>query len=196
MKEERKKEIKQNILNSVSTTSGAVVGAMIENAFNPTFAEAEDLSEPEILSVSTEEIEDVQDFDSEHEQIKPESVHNGHIENQISTSHSIPQSQMTGSENQIPDDEITVVSINPENQDHNDFIEEVEVTATDNMDSTEPPIEADELPTSDIIDSDIIDSDQSETKANNLVLEGSGMTKVDMPDYVNNANIDSFTQEV
>lgn len=214
MKEENKKEVKKNVMAGVGTAAGAVIGSVIENTFNPSNAGAEEMAEPEILETLIEEDSDLAGdaILASHETsetvgkiVKTHATTSHHhpspttevpvietVDDNIvieETVESVETVEIVGFEDVVSDiepeiipaiaeviDDIEVVNIDPEQN------------PTSAEDANEPLVssanEDSEYP-------DYLGQEDADTKT--FGVGDSGIASAEMPDYVNNANIDSFT---
>lgn len=216
MKESTKKEIKKGSIKGTSTAAGAIVGAMLEDAVFPETAEAQESEELEILDLteggnelpaeeapvaSTVEAP-VADIVAEVE-VVPEPAANTIHTTHTTTSHAPAYAEPeVAPEVAVADDAVEVIdSVAVEDDTDLDDIEVVSV-GTDDPDVNDVAVvdagydapEAGDIP--DYMDAvdytrDNVDQDLLASRADGADL-GSADLAQEMPDYVNDANIDSF----
>ena len=216
MKEENKKEIKKGILTGVGTAAGAVIGAVVENTINAADVEVRDIPEAEVVDPIEEDLNEVAEFDQsvievEHidseDKVNNPSTHTSHSgkkpvkhragdsissntsEEELEASVEVDaviqpetEPEVIVTEDSEPDEDIMVVSVAPVESDE----EEAEVYDVTMETSDNETISAD----------DQLVPDYADMKDNDLSVGSSMMSTTDMPDYVNDANIDSFTDNV
>ena len=203
MKEESKQEIKKNIITGVSTAAGGILGSMIENAFHSTAANAKEVPNPN-LKMSYLDLRDLMAVELD--------VRGNHLRNDMD------QPQSTGSEaagvsydkenaenkdcstlNSIEGDTIIVnpieedtIMVNPIEGDMinvDPLIEDMLVVNPWEGDTIDViPVEGDYLFMDPTVDGANVDDMDMKVSGNSC----SDTASLDMPDYVNDANIDSF----
>lgn len=215
MKEENKKEIKKGFLTGVGTATGAVLGALVENTINAADVEDKNPMEVEVVEANAEGSDEIQDAEHSNDSnsdssdgiITEATAHAEHPERKtVNQSHAVSagghkaedkvdpvveaealieaetDSEVAVVEEADIDEDIMVVSVVPEVSDDEDT--NVCDVATDTSDIEEVSEDDDFAP------------DYAGMKDNNLSVGDSMISSLDMPDYVNDANIDSFTDNV
>lgn len=217
MKEENKKVIKNGIVGGAGTVAGAVIGAIAENTINAADSNVKELPEAEIVEAIEEELIEIPEEADNIEvssisqeavaatshgiskpaprsasqnagSIKEESIDEVEVETvvqteTVTTEEAVPETVIVETTEANEDEDIMVVSVEPETS----VGEEEEEPNDETLAATEVDgwsDDSDEAP------------DYAETKDNDLNLGSSLITAMDMPDYVNDANIDSFTENV
>ena len=215
MKEENKKEIKKGILTGAGTATGAVIGAVVENTINASDIEYKEFQDNVVVEAIVEDLDETQEVDNsttENNSVSSETIlsetttHIQHPErkparqnSEILRSHPSEEEEdtfveaeaviegetepeVTVVEESDIDEDIMVVSIAPEESD------DEETNIYDTTTNTE--------------DIEVISEDgtfapnYAEMKDNDSSNGNSIISALDMPDYVNDANIDSFTDNV
>ncbi len=223
-KEDNKKEIKKSIIAGVGTVSGAAIGSVIENNINPLYAEANDIADnaaegevedSEDISVIVEEVnENPVDESNRQDDVmstKPSNVGNTSVSG---SAHSFTDgmSTISGPGNIVSGDEVVATSsVNElmgeeiitepsivEIQSVDDDIQIVSIESDDEENSliAEAYIPTEEMDAFESTTGELNYMDEPDTKANKLDSFSSSLEDMDMPDYVNDANIDSFTDMV
>lgn len=201
MKEDNKKEFKKNIITGVSTAAGAVLGTVIEDIAQPTLAGAKEAEEPVVLYVHADEKEQNNNTVSAKSSfLTGES--NPTMGNEMKQYISVSEEQeptATAEEEEIKIE----VSETVENGELGDAIiyeeplEDPEILLVDN--DIDPEISRDDLiieepdimVSDDLIAEYILEDEFVNSRADDY--ENSSTDPDWIPDYVNDANIDSFT---
>lgn len=215
MKEENKKEIKKGILTGVGTAAGAVIGAVVENTINATDVEDNDLQEADIVEAIVEVIDETHEVDNSTTETN--SVTSETILSENTTHIQQPERKPTRQNAEI-------LSSQTSEEEENMFVEaevvievetEPEVSVVEESDIDEDimvvsiaPGESDDEEMniydaiSNIEDIEAISEDgtvapdYADMKDHNSSTGNSTISALDMPDYVNDANIDSFTDNI
>lgn len=215
MKEESKKEIKKGILAGAGTASGAVIGAIVENKINATDVEGNDIQDAESVEAIVEDFDETNEVDLsttepnsdtsetivsetishiQHPERKPTHQHADILYGQTSEDEedlfveaesmieAEIESEVALVEEPDLDEDIMVVSVAPEESDDDETNTYNETTNTIEIAAT--------------LDDGAFPPDYADMKDNNLSVGISITSALDMPDYVNDANIDSFTDNV
>lgn len=224
MKEENKQEIKKGILAGAGTAAGAIVGSVIENTFNPVEAKAMEVSEAEVVDAMVEESSPMEaDYyvtgeevdhntlltegiiseaiESEPEKKPVQSVNHTYADNstvreevQVADSpemseveveeivETVTEPEMAVVEDSVEDEDIMIVSIDPDGS----LGEEADGTDATPETADMNGISVEGMP----------GPDYADIKDNDLSGGSSMISAPDMPDYVNDANIDSFTGDL
>lgn len=215
MKEENKKEIKKGVLTGAGTAAGAVIGAVVENSINAADTEVKNIPDAEIVDAIVDELPQIPEEDitvSEEESVSNEAVvtpeprisrpigtpeHNT-TDSQINETPTVEEVEIVGEAEAViesgtesyttfveepdVDEDIMVVSVDSEDEED----EEVDIynASQSSADLDDVSVESGEVP------------DYVDLKDNDLSVGSSIMSAIDMPDYVNDANIESFTDNV
>ena len=216
MKEENKKEIKKGILTGVGTAVGAGIGAIVENTMNAADVEVKEVPEAEVVEEVIEDLKEATEVDqstmdveilSSEEKVNAPMPHitlpekkptqqnvvgsisdptseedTGAIEEGEEVIEVETEPEVIAVEESVADEDIMVVSVVPQESDE----DEADVyNATSGMSDHDV-----------ISEDDTIAPDYADMKDNDLSGGTSIISAIDMPDYVNDANIDSFTDNV
>lgn len=215
MKEENKKEIKKGILTGAGTAAGAVIGAVVENTINAADVEDKNIKEAVIVEAIAEDLDEIHGVDDstiETNSVASETIvsetttHIQHPERKPSHQNvEIPNSQTSEEEDEPFVEEVTVIEAETELEvaveEESDLDEDIMVVsvAPEQLEDEETNVSDETIPTTEIetvSEDDDLAPDYADMKDNDLSEGGSMITTLDMPDYVNDANIDSFTDNV
>ena len=220
MKEENKKEIKKGILTGVGTAAGAVIGAVVENTINAADVEVKEIPEAEVVDPIIENLNEVPEFDqsaTEVEHIDSEdkannpSTHTSHPEKKPvkhSAGDSVGNNTSSNTSEEEVEDFVEVDAvIQPETEpevialEDSGADEDIMVVSVTPVESEEDDADVYEATTDPSDNEEISEDDQpapdyADIKENDMSISNSIISSVDMPDYVNDANIDSFTDNV
>ena len=226
MKEENKKEVKKTVLAGAGTAAGAVIASAVENTLNPTHAEAEDTVEAVVAEIAEDASADAPieadityaaapvELDevvvtaqaASHSQGAHHSHAASHADSHASAFHAeavadepIMASVATVASAHDEDvyDDLVVVSHDSPSL-HDAFQVHANVTAPapelpGAHTSSEPLVAAVgggmDMP-------DYLSEGDFDVKAEGLGMDITQIDSIDMPDYINNANIDSFTDSI
>lgn len=214
MKEENKKDIKKGILTGAGTAGGAVIGTIVEKTMNAADAEVRELPEIEVVEAIVDEDSGVQEtgqpamaeaVDIEMRPgnpatriTKPERkpVQVNSVE-KVSDTETVSASAMVDEEeNDEAGAESTEAIVEDFSADEDIMVVSVEPAETDEVDTADYDISQETeaiagMPEDNHDVPDYMDVKDTVTGAVNPIA-----SDLDMPDYVNDANIDSFTDNV
>ena len=226
MKEENKKEVKKTALAGAGTAAGAVIASAVENALNPAQADAEDTVEAVVAEIAEDASSDAPieadityaaapvELDevvvtaqaASHSQAAHHSHATSHAESHAPAFHAEAEadepimaavvSAAPAHDENVYDDLVVVSHDSPSL--HDAFQVHANITApTPELPgaetSSEPLVAAVgggmDMP-------DYLSEGDFEVKAEGMGMDITQIDSIDMPDYINNANIDSFTDSI
>lgn len=215
MKEENKKEIKKGFLTGVGTATGTLIGTVVENTITAADTEVKDLPDAEIVDAIAEELTEVPEEENtktEEESVSIETVltpepqtfqpiripeHNN-TDSQFNETTTVEEIALIGETEEVietgtmsgatfveePEVDVDIIVVSVESEEAAE--EEVDVynTSQNTTDLDDPSVVSSEAP------------DYTDVKDNDLSVGSAITSAIDMPDYVNDANIESFTDNV
>ncbi|MDE7419391.1 MAG: hypothetical protein K2N35_04200 [Muribaculaceae bacterium] len=217
MKEENKNEIKKGILTGAGTIAGAVMGVVVEDTIRAADVKVKEIEDGEVANEDLENVDQAPESDQPTTEV--ESVSSNDKEEAPSPIIYNPERKTThpnyaGDSIINTDHEEDIVAIVEEETmveveaEPEAIVEEESIDDEDIMVVSVSPNESDEV-SADVYDAisdgsfeNVISEDLSQVpdyadmKDNDLSVGSSMMSTTDMPDYVNDANIDSFTDNV
>lgn len=192
MKEENKQEIKKNIITSVSTAAGAVLGSVIENAFQATAVGAKEIGAPELKLPESRNSElKIEEAIERLNAISNDLKHSQFLQSIEENGDSSMSESAEGDELMVGQLDESMMGILMEGE----VI--MEGTIMSEPLNTEPLDGETELVYSDDGDQLLMDSIPEEDATDDEDERLSGFcdydtASLDMPDYVHDANVDSF----
>ena len=202
------KEIKKDIITGVGIAGGTAIGASVENAINTTEAAITKSPDPQILNATIEESNDIHSetevipevvyhstelLSDNHESnyTQPQRPHSLHSSKPIILSQdseevgnmaeveTIPDAVIANIEDPESDEDIVIVSV--ESEDNEEIIVNVENTSLE--------AHNDDI----MVEGNTTEPDYAEIKDNYFTTGTNMISDEYIPDYVNDANIDLFT---
>ena len=224
MKEENKKVVKKTVLAGAGTAAGAALGAVVEKVVNPAQDEAEDIVEADVIEA--ELVAEAPVESSEEPNVVyaaapvelDEVVVVGHGATPSHTAqHTHPDTHTADLHTEATDDEpimAAVVSAAP--AEAADLYDDIVVvnggadvhgdafTVHANIAAPGPEIAGVESPGAPVMAAasgpadlpDYLSEDDFAMKDDGIGMDIAGIDSIEMPDYINNANIDSFTDSI